>query len=91
MPRSTRFERYAGILPGFDQRPIESGEQQTAAPAALKVLFDFSEVIEVVFHEPLSGNEACARERFRRVRARMTRNWRTQRRGWISPLHCVPR
>ena len=44
------FQRDAGIFPGFDQRPVESREQQASAAAAQKVLFNLGEIIEVIFH-----------------------------------------
>src|SRR5581483_8567556 len=47
-PAQHGFERDSRILPGFYQRPVESREQQSGPAAALKMLFDFREVIEVV-------------------------------------------
>src|SRR5271169_2392411 len=44
-----------GIFPSFHQCPIESGKQQRSSPAPLKMLFDFGEVVEVVFHGGLMG------------------------------------
>src|SRR5262249_29983900 len=43
------FQRHAGILPAFNQRPIERRKQKQAGTAhALKMLFDLREVVEVV-------------------------------------------
>ena len=50
------FKRDAGFSPGFDERPVECGEQQERAPAALEVLFDLGEVIEVVLHDEVVGS-----------------------------------
>ena len=59
-PTQHGFEWNACVLPGFNQRPIQGRKQQDAAPAPLKVLFDFGEVIEVVFHGPLSETAGLA-------------------------------
>src|SRR6266850_2565947 len=48
-PAQNRFERYAGVFPGFNEGPIQSGEQQARTAAALEVLFDFRKVVEVIF------------------------------------------
>ena len=44
------FERDAGFAPGFDEGPVEGREQEQRAAAALEVLFDFGEVVEVILH-----------------------------------------
>jgi hypothetical protein len=36
------------FAPGFNQRPIECGEQQQRAAELLEALFDFGEVVEVI-------------------------------------------
>src|SRR6202035_1929825 len=63
------FQRNAGTLPSFDQRPIERRQINAPTPS-LKMLFDFGEVIEVVFHDGLaetwfahSRNLGCGRHR----------------------------
>ena len=38
----------ACFAPGFDQRPVQRGEQQDRAAAALEVLFNLREVVDVV-------------------------------------------
>src|SRR5579872_5759107 len=44
-----RFQRHAGILPGFHQRPIERRHQkQPGAARLLKVFFDLGEIIKVI-------------------------------------------
>jgi len=43
------LQRNTGVFPGFDERPIERGEEQDGSAAALEVLLDVGEVIEVVF------------------------------------------
>src|SRR5438270_1900290 len=41
----------AGILPGFNQGPIERREQQACPAPPLKVLLNFGEVVEIIFHD----------------------------------------
>src|SRR5438094_8196375 len=50
-PPQDSLLRNARIFPCLDQRPIQRGKQQNAASPALKVLFNFGEVVEIVFHE----------------------------------------
>ena len=45
-----RFQRDAGILPDFHQRPVERGQNDQRAAALLEVLFDFGEIVEVIIH-----------------------------------------
>ena len=60
------FQRDAGILPGFDQRPIERRKQEQAGAArALKMLLYFGEIIEVI--------EQVRRPMRHRVRSQMSR------------------
>ena len=53
------FQRNARILPGFHEYPVDGGEQQDSSEAALKVLLDFGEVVEIIesiFHGGLAGS-----------------------------------
>ena len=52
------FKRDSGFAPGFDECPVEGGEQEQGAAPALEMLFDFGEVVEIVLHGGLSGS-AC--------------------------------
>ncbi|MDQ2945801.1 MAG: hypothetical protein M3Y27_07645 [Acidobacteriota bacterium] len=48
-PAQDSFQRYARILPSFNQRPIQRGEEKKGgAPRAQEMFFDFGEVIKVV-------------------------------------------
>src|SRR5581483_7049 len=44
------LESDAGILPGLDQGPVERRKKKDGSAAALEVLLDFGEIVEVVFH-----------------------------------------
>ncbi len=57
------FDRDARIFPGLHQCPVKRGEQQQGAAAALEVLLDLGEVVEVGFH---GGVNVIARERNRK-------------------------
>src|SRR5207244_742120 len=58
------FKRDAGILPGLDQRPIESRKQHDVSATTLEVLLDFREVVEVIFHEYSARGGARLERRF---------------------------
>ena len=42
------LQRNSRLAPGFDQGPVERGEQKQRSAAALEVFLDFREVVEVV-------------------------------------------
>ena len=48
------LERDSGVAPGFNERPVEGGEQENRAAATLEVIFDFREIVEVVFQSASS-------------------------------------
>ncbi len=54
MPLKHRSQRDARLAPGFDQRPVEGGEQKQRAAPALEVFFDLGKVVEVILHDCLS-------------------------------------
>jgi hypothetical protein len=44
-----RFERDSGILPAFNQRPVERRqEEETGSTSALEMFFNLGEVVEVI-------------------------------------------
>ena len=60
-PGEHRLQRDACFLPGFDERPVQSGKQGSRTPRPLEALFNFGEVIKVIFQCYLRW----AAERFR--------------------------
>src|SRR6185369_15253263 len=44
------FQWDASVFPGFNQRPIKSRKEQTSSTTLEEVLFNFGEIVEVVFH-----------------------------------------
>jgi len=76
-----RFERDAGVLPYLHQRPVQRRQDQHRAPAALEMLLDFREVIEVVFH---SWNAA-------QLRLRVTTCGTTEGAELLLPAAASPR
>jgi len=47
-PAQYRLEWNSSIFPGFHQSPIERRNHQQCSPAALKVLFNLGEVVEII-------------------------------------------
>src|ERR1035438_304075 len=43
-----RFQRDAGLTPGFNQRPVQRGEHQDGAAALLEAGLDLREIVEIV-------------------------------------------
>jgi hypothetical protein len=46
-----RFQRNARFPPGFDQGPVDGGEQEQRPAAPLKVLFNLGEIVEVILDQ----------------------------------------
>ena len=44
-------QRDARLAPGFNQRPIDGGQQKQRPAAALEVFFNLSKVVEVILHD----------------------------------------
>src|ERR1019366_2560161 len=44
------FQRNAGVLPDFHQRPVQRRQQGERAAASLEVVLDLGEIVEVVIH-----------------------------------------
>src|SRR5262249_845520 len=55
-PAQHSFQRNSGVLPGFNQGPIERGEHENTPAPPLEVLFDFGEVVEVILQSWLGGH-----------------------------------
>ena len=54
-PAQHGLKRNPCILPCFDENPIERRQPQHSSPMALEVLFNFGEIVEVVFHGESTG------------------------------------
>src|SRR6476661_683648 len=59
-PTQDNVERYAGLLPGFHQSPIDRTQKKMLSSSSNKCVFNFSKVVEVIHLRCALSLELCA-------------------------------